>query len=625
MTQEDDLKSKKVWEMSASQYQYLEGVHAPWIFEISPSQYAMMGKQQKRAYDKKRSKEWEASAQVKQEWRDKVVEAYINGEITLDTPDLHSEAQDAIWYYKIKVKKEREKKLWEDASQENKIRSLEEIQPGDKVLDIIYNGYAEVIKIFKKSIRIKLERSGDVYSVPLFRLQWLRYDDLKQRYEDGKPIRPDRFYEQKPIEVSKAYEQQALFEGEAEAEYLAVPNHIPEKLEALEDTVRVQLIETRPIPKPAIKITTPIDVADVVSYMQDKDREFAKVLYLNRKNAVIGLETVAIGTLSGALTTPREILKGAVLANASRIIFVHNHPSGSAKASKEDIEFTGRLVMACKLMDIELIDSVIIGKGKYTSLLQTKPSLFEISKMHAVDIESLISDSDKHYCPMCKIERKEIVEFETWADLDEHAKREHPEAFDFSDRKSERRKEVVKAIVSGQPPPHIEKAQFEKEYTLVAKRIETLPLPPEIAKNLLAIAKYDRMIKELIIQADDESLTDEECESITDQTIAKRAINAKLWNEIRNIPVKKGGLTSLQIVSKELPVVVVGKESFLEIYADDIVEYLEQYLLQPESFEPELIEKYGSETVEEYPKGKQIDDGEYRGHTWSIYQVDGDE
>ncbi|KIU10062.1 DNA repair protein RadC [Bacillus subtilis] len=61
-------------------------------------------------------------------------------------------------------------------------------------------------------------------------------------------------------------------------------------------------------------------------------------------------------------------MKSAILSNAASIIVGHNHPSGLTEPSKEDIEVTKRLVEAGKLMGIELLDHIIVGDNRYTSL-----------------------------------------------------------------------------------------------------------------------------------------------------------------------------------------------------------------------------------------------------------------
>lgn len=100
------------------------------------------------------------------------------------------------------------------------------------------------------------------------------------------------------------------------------------------------------------------------------DRETFAVIYLNTKNNPIGVSTVSIGTLSMSVIHPREVFKGAILANAAGIIIAHNHPSGNPDPSEEDKAATKRLRDAGELLGIELLDHIIIGgNGKYVSML----------------------------------------------------------------------------------------------------------------------------------------------------------------------------------------------------------------------------------------------------------------
>ena len=104
---------------------------------------------------------------------------------------------------------------------------------------------------------------------------------------------------------------------------------------------------------------------------EQQDREELLAIFVNTKNELIGYQQVAVGTLSYVVTSPREIIKSAILANAASILLMHNHPSGDPTPSKEDIELTNIIKNACKLMDIPFLDHVIIGdNGRYTSLRQ---------------------------------------------------------------------------------------------------------------------------------------------------------------------------------------------------------------------------------------------------------------
>lgn len=117
-------------------------------------------------------------------------------------------------------------------------------------------------------------------------------------------------------------------------------------------------------------ITTPRSVIEYFSFLEDKDKEEFWVMMLNTKNGVIGSKCVSIGTLNMALAQPREIFNVAVRHMASSIIVAHNHPSGDCTPSMEDIAVTKNIIKAGKLLQIECLDHIIIGRQKSISLKQ---------------------------------------------------------------------------------------------------------------------------------------------------------------------------------------------------------------------------------------------------------------
>lgn len=118
-----------------------------------------------------------------------------------------------------------------------------------------------------------------------------------------------------------------------------------------------------------IRITKPHDIVKALHPYFDKlDREVFLTLQLDMKNKIIGHYTASVGTVSGALVHPREVFKAAILQNASKIICVHNHPSGDPEPSPEDLEITKKLKQAGDILGIEVLDHIIIGDGVHMSL-----------------------------------------------------------------------------------------------------------------------------------------------------------------------------------------------------------------------------------------------------------------
>ena len=112
---------------------------------------------------------------------------------------------------------------------------------------------------------------------------------------------------------------------------------------------------------------------DVAGFFMEELRyekkEHFRILMLNAKGAVIGAESISIGGLTSTAVHPREVFSPAIKKNASTIVLVHNHPSGDPTPSSEDVVLTKRIQGAGKLIGIKVLDHVIIGDGRYVSLL----------------------------------------------------------------------------------------------------------------------------------------------------------------------------------------------------------------------------------------------------------------
>jgi len=127
-------------------------------------------------------------------------------------------------------------------------------------------------------------------------------------------------------------------------------------------------IATRPRGK-RLRINSPDEIAALfMEELRYLKKEFFRVLLLNTKNEIIGMEDASIGNLNSSIVHPREIFCSAIKKSASSMIVVHNHPSGNPKPSQNDLDVTVRLVEAGKLLGISVVDHLIIGDGVYISL-----------------------------------------------------------------------------------------------------------------------------------------------------------------------------------------------------------------------------------------------------------------
>ena len=100
----------------------------------------------------------------------------------------------------------------------------------------------------------------------------------------------------------------------------------------------------------------------------DPDRECLVVLLLNTRRKIKGHHLVSIGTLDTILVSVSSVFRLAILAAASAIVLMHNHPSGEQQPSEADIRVTRDLIRAGQLLKIEVCDHVIMGQGRHVSL-----------------------------------------------------------------------------------------------------------------------------------------------------------------------------------------------------------------------------------------------------------------
>jgi DNA repair protein RadC len=114
-------------------------------------------------------------------------------------------------------------------------------------------------------------------------------------------------------------------------------------------------------------VLSPSDVWAQLQDIRNQRREHFMVFYLDIRNQVIKREVISIGTLTASLVHPREVFEPAVRDSAAQIILSHNHPSGIVEPSVEDKTLTSRLVSSGKILGIDIIDHIIVGKSTYFS------------------------------------------------------------------------------------------------------------------------------------------------------------------------------------------------------------------------------------------------------------------
>ncbi len=125
------------------------------------------------------------------------------------------------------------------------------------------------------------------------------------------------------------------------------------------------------VKKEGRKIHNAESVVELFREYRDRRQEHFLTATLDGAGGLIAQRVVFIGTLTQSLVHPREVFADAIADRAAGIVFAHNHPSGSVEPSSDDLALTRRLSEAGKLLGIEIVDHVIIGKDAFYSFRQS--------------------------------------------------------------------------------------------------------------------------------------------------------------------------------------------------------------------------------------------------------------
>jgi len=178
---------------------------------------------------------------------------------------------------------------------------------------------------------------------------------------------------QRQIEIAQAL--LARFDGDIRRLYQAHPMELA-KVKGISQSTAVRIKaalnlglrlnlphEERPT------INSPADAAALVQHeMSLLDKEHLRTLLLDRRNRVLEIVEVYQGSVSSSQVRVGEIFQAAVGRLASALVVVHNHPSGDPTPSPDDVAVTRAIVQAGKLLDIEVLDHLVIGQGRWVSL-----------------------------------------------------------------------------------------------------------------------------------------------------------------------------------------------------------------------------------------------------------------
>lgn len=128
-----------------------------------------------------------------------------------------------------------------------------------------------------------------------------------------------------------------------------------------------RLLITAPQERP--QITSPADAANLLMLeMAHLEQEHLRVLLLDTKNHVLASPIIYKGNVNTSVIRIAELFREAVRHNSTALIVAHNHPSGDPTPSPEDVRVTRQIVEAGNMLDIEVLDHLIIGQGRYVSL-----------------------------------------------------------------------------------------------------------------------------------------------------------------------------------------------------------------------------------------------------------------
>jgi len=156
------------------------------------------------------------------------------------------------------------------------------------------------------------------------------------------------------------------------------------------DVVGIRLVKERDI-KYDRKLNSVEDAVEVIANeMKYLDREVMMVANLDNHNRIINTHIVNVGGINFSFIDPKNVFKAALLSNATKIMLVHNHPSGSCKPSNEDIQMTESMKKLGELMTLPLLDHIIIGSHSYYSItadMEYEYDLFENEESIDFDIE----------------------------------------------------------------------------------------------------------------------------------------------------------------------------------------------------------------------------------------------
>jgi DNA repair protein RadC len=125
------------------------------------------------------------------------------------------------------------------------------------------------------------------------------------------------------------------------------------------------------------RVQSPADLAALATpLLARREQEELHVAVVDGRNGLLGLHQVYVGTATGTSVRIAELLRPVVDGGGVGFALVHNHPSGDSEPSEEDLRLTAEVAAAARLLDLEFLDHLVIGRGRWASIRSQRPTIW---------------------------------------------------------------------------------------------------------------------------------------------------------------------------------------------------------------------------------------------------------
>ena len=125
------------------------------------------------------------------------------------------------------------------------------------------------------------------------------------------------------------------------------------------------------------RVQSPADLAALaMPLLARREQEELHVAVVDGRNGLLALHQVYVGTATGTSVRIAELLRPVVDGGGVGFALVHNHPSGDPEPSEEDLRLTAEVAAAARLLDLEFLDHLVIGRGRWASIRSQRPTIW---------------------------------------------------------------------------------------------------------------------------------------------------------------------------------------------------------------------------------------------------------